>query len=24
MEVELQFVYEGDGPLVVPLRLADL
>jgi hypothetical protein len=24
MEVELQFVYEGDGPLVVPVRLADL
>ena len=24
MEVELQFVYEGDGPLVVPARLADL
>lgn len=24
MEVELQFVYEGDGPLLVPVRLADL
>jgi hypothetical protein len=24
MEVELQFVYKGDGPLVVPVRLADL
>lgn len=24
MEVELQFVYKGDGPLIVPLRLADL
>lgn len=24
MEVELQFVYRGDGPLVVPVRLCDL
>jgi inorganic triphosphatase YgiF len=24
MEVELQFVYRGDGPLVVPVRLGDL
>ena len=24
MEVELQFVYRGRGPLLVPIRLADL
>jgi hypothetical protein len=24
MEVELQFVYTGDGPLLVPVRPADL